>query len=114
LEAIRARSPSMHLLTTALALPHRCVAVVYTAFFVAIRALDGSYALPAGKLLKALPAALTPAFKLASTWKLNAQALVLTSNLGLAYIAHYNAPAFYRSLEHRSEARFGQACLYAC
>jgi len=61
-----------------------CVAVVYTAFFVAIRALDGSYALPAGKLLKALPAALTPAFKLASTWKLNAQALALTSNLGLA------------------------------
>ena len=39
---------------------------------------------------------------------------MLTSNLGLAYIAHYNAPAFYRSLEHRSEARFGQACLYAC
>ena len=82
MEAIRARSPSMHVLTTALALPHRCVAVVYTAFFVAIRALDGSYALPAGKLLKALPAALTPAFKLASTWKLNAQALMLTSNLG--------------------------------
>ena len=106
-----ARSPSMHVLTTSLALPHRCVAVVYTALFVAIRAFDGSYALPAGKLLTALPAALTPAFKLASTWKLNAQALVLTSNLGLAYIAHYNAPAFYRSLEHRSDARFGQACL---
>ena len=41
------------------------------------------------------------------------QALVLTSNLGLAYIAHYNAPAFYRSLEERSEARFGRVCAYS-
>jgi len=90
-----------------------CVAVVYTAIFVAVRALDGSYALPSGRFLSALPPALTPSFARASTWNTNAQALVLTSNLGLAYIAHYNAPAFYRSLEERSEARFGRVCAYS-
>jgi len=90
-----------------------CVAVVYTAIFVAARALDGSYALPSGRFLSALPPALTPAFAKASTWAMSAQALVLTSNLGLAYIAHYNAPAFYRSLEERSEERFASTCAWA-
>ena len=40
---------------------------------------------------------------------LPAQAFVLVSNLGLAFIAHYNAPAFYTALTDASPARFGGA-----
>lgn len=43
---------------------------------------------------------------LASRWRLDSNALVLSSNLGLAYIAHYNAPAFYKTLQRRSPRRF--------
>ena len=35
----------------------------------------------------------------------DAKALILVSNLGLAYIAHYNAPTFYRSLAEPSTVR---------
>jgi len=37
----------------------------------------------------------------------------LVSNLGLAYIAHYNAPKFYHSLENPTTERFGKACALA-
>mmetsp|Transcript_16760 Transcript_16760/g.38451 ORF Transcript_16760/g.38451 Transcript_16760/m.38451 type:complete len:375 (+) Transcript_16760:1-1125(+) len=95
-----------------------CLAIFYTAGFIAWRALDGSYALSAikpgdGRLLSSIAAGLEPSFKLASRWKLDASALVLCSNLGLAYIAHYNAPAFYRALERRSTKRFATAVSYA-
>ena len=112
-----------------------CVAVLYTAFFVFVRALDGSYAVPAdavpaqasaaiGRFAVALAPEMLPSFAKASPapspltlhphphpqphahlyphahqasrWRLDANALVLSSNLGLAYIAHYNAPAFYK------------------
>ena len=90
-----------------------CAAVFYTAVFIFCRALDGSYALGAGQFLSALPENLTPAFSRASRWKLDAKSLILVSNLGLAYIAHYNAPTFYRSLEDRTTERFGYVCAYA-
>lgn len=90
-----------------------CIAVAYTAVFITLRCVDGSYGLPAGRHIAALPAALVPAFEKASRWKVNFRALVLTSNLGLAYIAHYNAPAFYRALDRRSTKRFGVVCVAA-
>jgi amino acid permease len=81
-------------------------------------ALDGSYAAASvgkttGRFVAALPAKLVPVFAKASRWQLDANALVLTSNLGLAYIAHYNAPAFYKALADRSRARFRTVCTYA-
>ena len=90
-----------------------CLAVLYTAVFITLRALDGSYALPVGaaaggRMLATVAAGLEPSFKLASRWRVDSSALVLSSNLGLAYIAHYNAPAFYRTLHRRSPKRFAK------
>ncbi|KAL3927200.1 MAG: hypothetical protein SGPRY_002934 [Prymnesium sp.] len=88
-----------------------CLAVAYTACFIAFRALDGSYTLPSaevtgGRLLATIAKGLEPSFKLRSLWRLDAKVLVLCSNLGLAYIAHYNAPAFYRTLDRKSPERW--------
>lgn len=63
-----------------------CVAILYTATFIALRALDGSYALPtataqAGRLLKNISPGMEPSFKLASTWALDARALVSAAGL---------------------------------
>jgi len=82
-----------------------CLAVLYTVLFIARRALDGSYV--SGPLLDALPKALAPSFAASSMWRLDANAFVLVSNLGLAFIAHYNAPAFYSSLTDATPRRFG-------
>ena len=94
-----------------------CAAVLYTVIFIVVRAIDGSYALPsaaagkaAGALLSSLPAELAPTFAGQSLWRCDATAFVLVSNLGLAFIAHYNAPAFYASLTDASPARFGCVC----
>ncbi len=101
------------------------VAVLYTALFIAYRALDGAYALPSiaangaassttgGQFIHSLPKALIPSFSKASRWKMDAKSLILVSNLGLAYIAHYNAPTFYRSLDRPSTKRFGKVCAMA-
>ena len=86
--------------------------MLYTALFIAVRAVDGSYTLaPAagaasGRLLATVAAGFEPSFARASTWRVDSSALTLTSNLGLAYIAHYNAPAFYRTLERCAPARW--------
>ncbi|KAG7373056.1 transmembrane amino acid transporter [Nitzschia inconspicua] len=82
-------------------------AIIYTVTFIIVRALDGSYQLPHGRFLQdpATIAAL-PAFDRASSWNFDFTSLVLASNLGLAYIAHYNAPNFYRSLKDTSASRF--------
>lgn len=94
-----------------------CAAVLYTVLFIVVRATDGSYALPsaaagkaAGALLASLPTELAPTFAGQSSWRCDATAFVLVSNLGLAFIAHYNAPAFYDSLTDASPARFGSVC----
>mmetsp|Transcript_21351 Transcript_21351/g.58730 ORF Transcript_21351/g.58730 Transcript_21351/m.58730 type:complete len:470 (-) Transcript_21351:395-1804(-) len=92
-----------------------CGAILYTALFVAVRALDGSYhGGDASAFVKSLPAHLKPSFH--HTWssakglmRLDAKALVLISNLGLAFIAHYNAPAFYSGLEDATPGRFAIA-----
>lgn len=83
-----------------------------------MRALDGSYRLAsdgaaAGQLVAGVAAGLEPSFARASWWRVDATALVLSSNLGLAYIAHYNAPAYYRSLTRRSRSRFARVVAIA-
>ncbi len=79
--------------------------ILYTVLFILTRFFDGSYALPDGKFLQD-GLIMTPAFKQASMWNFGFKALVLASNFGLAYIAHYNAPNFYRSLKDTSAKRF--------
>ncbi|OEU20517.1 Aa_trans-domain-containing protein [Fragilariopsis cylindrus CCMP1102] len=75
-------------------------AILYTVFFIIIRAFDGSYKLPAGKFLQ------DGLITVPSMWNFDFTSLVLASNLGLAYIAHYNAPNFYRSLKDTNSKRF--------
>ena len=85
-------------------------AILYTVVFIVIRALDGSYALPAGRFVTAGEKALKllPTFEKSSLWNMDFSSLVLASNLGLAYIAHYNGPAFYRNLKDATAERFSK------
>jgi len=80
-------------------------AVMYTVFFIVVRALDGSYSVESGgrfvssmQDLSLLVA--TPSFAKSSLWNVDFTSLVLVSNLGLAYIAHYNAPSYWSELQH--------------
>ena len=99
-------------------------AIAYTVFFIVVRALDGSYKLGSGRFVKlvadttdpmstlpltggALLEAM-PSFEKTSLWGFGFTSLVLASNLGLAFIAHYNAPVFYRQLKDTNSQRFGQ------
>lgn len=81
-------------------------AIMYTVVFIVIRAFDGTYA-EGGKFLVD-DVIVKPSFVKESIWNLDFTSLVLASNLGLAYIAHYNAPAYYRELQDSNLQRFGK------
>jgi sodium-coupled neutral amino acid transporter 11 len=82
-------------------------AIMYTVLFVLIRAVDGSYRLGSGQFVTGPNALkLLPSFAKSTWWNVNFSSLVLASNLGLAYIAHYNAPNFYRNLKDTNARRF--------
>jgi len=83
------------------------VAVLYTVFFVVTRSLDGSYSAvePIGKFI-AEGGIVLPSFEKSSLWNFDLNSLVLISNLGLAFISHYNAPSYWQSLKNRNTKRF--------
>ena len=83
-------------------------AVLYTVLFVLVRGLDGSYSLaePVGRFL-ADGAIIKPSFEKSTLWNLDFTSLILMSNLGLAFIAHYNGPTYYRELKDTNSKRFG-------
>ena len=81
-------------------------AIMYTVIFIVIRALDGTYALGSGKFVMDGVIRAMPSFEKSSLWNFDFTSLVLASNLGLAYIAHYNGPIFYRSLKNTNSIRF--------
>jgi sodium-coupled neutral amino acid transporter 11 len=81
-------------------------AIIYTVFFIVVRALDGSYKVGSGRFAMDGLLLAQPAFEKTSLWNFDFTSLVLASNLGLAYIAHYNGPNFYRSLKNKSSKRF--------
>ncbi|CAB9513697.1 Putative sodium-coupled neutral amino acid transporter 10 [Seminavis robusta] len=86
-------------------------AISYTVFFIVVRALDGSYKLGSGRFVQEGAASLLdamPSFQKSSLWGFGFTSLVLVSNLGLAFIAHYNAPTFYRQLRNTNSQRFGR------
>jgi amino acid permease len=80
-------------------------AIMYTVIFVIIRALDGTYTLGSGKFVMD-GAILAPSFAKSSQYKCGFASLVLASNLSLAYVAHYNAPAYYRELKDTTSDKF--------
>jgi len=88
------------------------LSVLYTVGFMVVRALDGSYnigssisTLDGGKAVGTfiLDGSLTgrkvPSFTKSTLWNCDFNALVLISNLGLAFIAHYNGPSYWKSLK---------------
>jgi amino acid permease len=83
-------------------------AIMYTVLFSVVRAVDGSYKAGTGKFVTDGVLELLPSFDKSTVWNFDFTSLVLASNLGLAYISHYNAPLFYRSLKDTNSKRFGQ------
>lgn len=81
---------------------------LYTAGFMGKRLFDGSYA-PGGRFFQALQetggGAVLPAFGGVTS---PAGSFVLVSMLATAFIAHYNAPRFYRDLEDATPKRFAK------
>uniref|UniRef100_A0A7S2I5E6 Amino acid transporter transmembrane domain-containing protein n=1 Tax=Helicotheca tamesis TaxID=374047 RepID=A0A7S2I5E6_9STRA len=83
------------------------VAVLYTVGFVLVRATDGTYALsPKGEFLQDGLIVAIPSFEKSSYWHMDLSSLALVSNLSLAFIAHYNAPSYWRELRHATAGRF--------
>lgn len=81
-------------------------AIMYTVVFINVRALDGSYALGSGKFVTDGILTVLPSFERSSLWKIDFSSLVLASNLGLAYVAHYNSPTMYRELKDTNAKRY--------
>ena len=70
-----------------------CASVFLTAFAILYRAVDGTYAPDGIHRESAVASAAT-----GGCCGVSAKALVLSANLGLAYVAHYNAPPLAESL----------------
>lgn len=92
------------------------IAVLYTVVFVLWRALDGTYSItsdPVGRFVASV--AHTPSFADSTMFHLDLRTLILASNLGLAFIAHYNGPSYWQSLANATSARFSKVsfCAYA-
>ena len=130
LAAKNSRANVLLLLTTTVLLPLCCVknlsslapfslvgilGMVYTGIVIGLRYFDGSYRLPNGKFLadlKSLPSfaagsASAAAGSIGGTSStlplLNPNSLILVSMLSTAYIAHFNAPKFYKELKGSSK-----------
>jgi amino acid permease len=83
------------------------LAIVFTAGMMVKRSLDGSYS-AGSALFNDLPASLQPAFGDQIDWIPNAQGIVLLCTLATAFVAHYNAPRFYRELSNNTLPRFNR------
>jgi len=80
-------------------------ATLYSAFFMALRYFDGSYA-PNGKFFVSLSSAMKPVFNKQLNAFGNPLIVVLLSMLGSSFVAHTNAPKFYSELKDKSRTRF--------
>eukprot|EP00591_Stephanopyxis_turris_P001867 CAMPEP_0195519780 /NCGR_PEP_ID=MMETSP0794_2-20130614/15463_1 /TAXON_ID=515487 /ORGANISM="Stephanopyxis turris, Strain CCMP 815" /LENGTH=472 /DNA_ID=CAMNT_0040648993 /DNA_START=162 /DNA_END=1580 /DNA_ORIENTATION=+ len=88
-------------------------AVMYSVLFMVVRSLDGSYSLdPPGKFIGD-NAIVLPVFDKSSLWHVDFKSLVLVSNLGLAYIAHYNAPSYFKELKGATSKSFTKMVMIA-
>lgn len=76
--------------------------IIYTVLFISYRAYDGTYGIGAevGKFIVD-DVIVKPSFERTSMWGFDFTSLVLCSNLGLAFIAHYNAPVYYREMKDK-------------
>lgn len=82
------------------------IGMAYTSFAIGIRYFGGAYA-PGGKFLADV--ALQPSFgTTGASGVLSANSLILVCMLSTAYIAHFNAPRFFRELKDNTMSRFGK------
>ena len=92
---------------------------LYTALFIWLRKLDGSYA-AGGGYHQLIAESARPSFAAATAAQplINSGIFVLVSMLATAFLAHYNAPKFYNSLEapadgSSKQAAFNKVCFAA-
>ena len=92
------------------------IAVLYTVGFIVLRAVDGTYGIGSGipvvdggkafgKFVAEGLLPKIPSFAKSTLWNVDLNSLVLISNLGLAFIAHYNAPSYWRSLGNSASSK---------
>lgn len=79
----------------------------YTIGAMGFRWLEGSY-LPGGRFHDTIAVNLQPVIAVHGGSFLSSKAYLLISCLATAFVAHYNAPKYYRELEGRSLSRFYQ------
>ena len=75
---------------------------LYTALFIWFRKFAGSYA-PGGAFHELISEGSRPAFAAATGGLVNTRIFVLVSMLATAFLAHYNAPKYYKELESPSD-----------
>jgi len=80
------------------------VAVIYTAFVMVVRALDGSYK-AGGMYFADVPKALAPDVPTQHLFGFGMQSLSLVNALAIAFFAHYNGCKYYRELERHTPNR---------
>jgi hypothetical protein len=81
--------------------------MVYTAGAMAIRYYGKAYAAPGGVFAHDLPRAFRPSFGThGAAYALSPKASILLGMLSTAYMAHFNAPRFYNTLQNKSVPRF--------
>lgn len=81
--------------------------MLYTVACMSLRWLEGSY-LPGGRFHDSISVAMAPSIAVHGGSFLSTKAYLLVSLLATAFVAHYNAPKYYRELEDRSLPRFYQ------
>jgi len=81
--------------------------MAYTSLAIGIRYFGGAYA-PGGKFVADVATHLQPSFGTTGAMgALSPNTLILVCMLSTAYIAHFNAPRFYRELKDNTMERFG-------
>lgn len=84
------------------------IGMAYTSFAIGIRYFGGAYA-TGGRFLPDIAPALQPQFgTVGASGVLSANSLILVCMLSTAYIAHFNAPRFFRELKDNTMSRFGK------
>ncbi|KAL7481732.1 hypothetical protein ACHAW6_007404 [Cyclotella cf. meneghiniana] len=82
--------------------------MAYTSFAIGIRYFGGAYA-AGGRFLPDIAKSMQPSFgSIGASGVVSANSLILICMLSTAYIAHFNAPRFFRELKDSTIPRFGK------
>mmetsp|Transcript_37538 Transcript_37538/g.108152 ORF Transcript_37538/g.108152 Transcript_37538/m.108152 type:complete len:441 (+) Transcript_37538:1103-2425(+) len=80
------------------------IAVIYTAFLMVGRAMDGTYS-PGGRYHGDLPSSLAPNVPSSHLLGFGVPSLVLLNTLAVAFLSHYNGCKYYRELENHTPTK---------